>query len=255
MVKKQAERVPPTWEVPDNIYEGPHQIDKLVAAMSEGRKPSALSRWAKHADPIGFARRGLEIAIREASTEHSNALRPIINDWDHVSKLSENADTAIKQLLSGLNRWDPQKSEDIYLALRTSKAFSGSPDEKEFQVRSAASILLESAEIIQKLSASSRAQAKSLSAQNVHDGDASFRAFSVRIGETWVHLTGRAPAASKEGGPFMRFLEAAWYDAGGLLVGGTPGSVTPFISGAKAAREAFDQLTVDRCIKTGALPW
>jgi len=57
---------------------------------------------------------------------------------------------------------------------------------------------------------------KSLAGRRKNEGDVGKRAFVYRLAEGWIFLTGKRPGRSYNSrrNPFLRFVEAAWKDAG-----------------------------------------
>jgi hypothetical protein len=69
-------------------------------------------------------------------------------------------------------------------------------------------------EILQELAEHAQQRRDRLALGRKNEGDLGKRAFVYSLAEGWIFLTGRRPGRNSTRNPFLRFVKAAWTDAG-----------------------------------------
>lgn len=245
--KAIGRRCMPAWRVPADIYgEGPFLIDAIVQSCSLRTGWPADRRRAEH-----FARRGLEVSILSAVNAEEDDLGPKIARWEQVEVVAGRASGSLRQLVNvlGPETRPTRVPEEMILALRTSKVpdlMSADPA----AAQAAALALWRALELADALAGAAQGWGELLRTGRPHEGDPPYRAFAACIGVTWAYLTGKRPTAGSNGGPFQRFLAAAWIDAGGRISDDETGDdITPLLAGARHARDMLSQDEVARVVR------
>ena len=267
--RKRSQRKMPQWRpFGDEI----HDLKKPLRIDAEVRKLADLGKLTENwSGPTGFAkanclsRRALEIAIWQAKSADDGNLSPVIEDWGTISTRAAAAHKALKALIEILGpKSMPGQSiqaEHLVLPIVTSKALDrsdrrGSVEAAQREAGFRASQLFDVAQFTDAVAVAARKQATALRADWDDRGDKPFQEFSKILGEAWFCLTERLPSPSPEAGTnrFVRFLDAAWHDAGGKVetVRDTD-PLTVFVNGAKLAREFLKAAGAPH-LATGELP-
>jgi len=255
MKRRKVHKDMPKWEVPDNLQSKnlALRIDQTIAELYEGGGVPICERLRDNRDAAMYiARRGLEVAILKAGMVRQQSLGPIIEDWSSIAKAADRAQAALSFTIKNLAGGKAKGPPDIFRALQTSKAFRADNLEDMFaQVDKAANILFEAERVLGLLSASADVQSKKLKASHKNEGEADTRAFAETLGETWFALTERRPARTQRQGenPFMRFLIAAWRDAGGAIDDSQGDASTVFVRSVDAAHRALPPERTAQMIK------
>ena len=75
-------------------------------------------------------------------------------------------------------------------------------------------LLCEAHKAIKAINRSAREYEKRLSRSTGNEREHDKHAFTLRLAEAWIYLTGKLPGLGTERNPFLRFVEAAARDAG-----------------------------------------
>jgi hypothetical protein len=251
------------WLAEGNLYEGECRIDALILAMAD--RAALRARWlGREHHAVAFGRRALEVArAKGADAWHQADIGPAIEDWSALASAAEKTQEALQSFSRTLCRGKRPKEPQ---ALQRPLRFSGIFQDREVRerwdaARVAAYTIWGSYEIIERVAMNARRTERALTLGRQNSGDPGSVAFATVIGEAWIYLTGKRPAAGRQGGPFQRFLIASWFDLGGTVqVGSGEGSesgdyeITAFISLAEAARDAFPPESISAMLETDLGP-
>jgi hypothetical protein len=163
----------------------------------------------KLTDAIVFARRALVVAIEGAQTQEISRYEEYFAHWSRTADLASLAQAALGKLIKHRSRLGvaqslPQpvprswvKSGRIVVRIRRRR-----PNRT---LETAHTLCAELVNLGNKIRSRRR-----------NEGNPRKRAAVFHLAVAWVHLTGKLPGSSIEAklNPFLRFVEAAWEDAG-----------------------------------------
>lgn len=233
------------WEVPANLYDrnARFEIDDQVKALLHGGRVRLSDRWVEDIPgAIMLARRALEVAILEAQSRAEDDLGPMIDRWEIVSDAARGAHKATRKLMGALtDKGPPHHYLHLVRGLRTAKVFTGSLTERLDASIHAAQTFFQIADLMGQIADVAQRQRREISNSRKNAGDPAARGFVQMLAETWVVLTNRPPGSheAESANPFLRFLIAAWKDAGGT-VSDAGGEGTAFKRMMQAACRSLD---------------
>jgi hypothetical protein len=206
------------WEAPANI----HDTSSPLAIDDEIRKAPLESRW-QLADAIAFGRHTLAVAIEEGRKHESDQPGEILASWKRTALLAERSHRTLSQLINHIGRRGVPLSdarEPTVLVLKPPTPSGGiwvrfvraSREDTEREVEA----LRNASDMLQQLAARTQEQSYRLARERKNEGDPGKRAFVHALAVGWMFLTGRKPGRNfyPTRNPFLRFVGAAWADAG-----------------------------------------
>jgi hypothetical protein len=206
------------WKAPANI----HDTLSAFAIDDEIRKVPLQSRW-QLADAIAFGRSTLAVAIEEGRKHESHQPGEILVSWKRTALLAERSHRTLSQLISHIGRRGVPLSdarEPIALVSESPAPSGGisvrfvqpSREDTEREVEA----LRETNDMLQHLAARAKQRSYRLARARKNEGDPGKRAFVHALAVGWRFLTGRKPGRNfyATRNPFLRFVKAAWADAG-----------------------------------------
>jgi hypothetical protein len=206
------------WKAPANIHdtESPFAIDEEI------RKAPLQSRW-QLADAIAFGRHTLAVAIEEGRKHESDQPGEILASWKRTALLAERSHRTLSQLINHIGRRGVPLSDarEPTILVSKSPALSGgisvrimrpSREDTEREVEA----LRKASDTLQELAARAQQRSYRLARARKNEGDPGKRAFVHALAVGWRFLTGRKPGRNfyATRNPFLRFVKAAWADAG-----------------------------------------
>lgn len=207
MTRKRSYR---EWRKPASILEAttPLAIDREVQAAHE---QSRLAPHWKLTDAIEFGRRALIVAIEDAQTYDSHRLS---KERAHQSRTIDLAGRTRALLSIFLKHLDANKprphrvppswggSGRVYVRLTSERLLSE-------RLREALIAARDVCGQVEKLKVV-------IPGKGGSEGEPGKRAFVFRLAEAWTYLTGKRPGTNTKAArnPFLRFVAAAWRDAG-----------------------------------------
>jgi hypothetical protein len=211
-------RTPRPWKVSRKILDGTASL----AIDSEIQAAPLQSRW-QLSDAIAFGRRTLQVAIEDA--RYSENYRPgeALAYWKRTADLAGRAHRILEELIrhigpTGVPQTDivvPMDRAPVTM-VKSGKIRVGigpmgqSPD----QAKNDTTALLAALESLAGFADRCQRRRIELALRRKNEGDIGKRAFVYRLAEGWIFLTGKRPGRSYHRSPFLRFVTAAWTDAG-----------------------------------------
>jgi hypothetical protein len=207
------------WKSPAGIRDQalPFAIDDEI------RKTRLQARW-QLADAILFGRRTLEVAVEEARRRQNFRPSEILARWKRTAMLAERAHRTLNQFINYIGPRGVSPSDALGPSIRVPKSWVKSgrmsvgivqrsqtrADKREFGA------LREARKVLQELAKHARQRRLRLAQAAKNDGDPGKRVFVYLLAEGWIFLTGKKPGRNFDPprNPFLRFVEAAWTDAG-----------------------------------------
>jgi hypothetical protein len=206
------------WKAPANIHDtaSPFAIDDEIC------KAPLQSRW-QLADAIAFGRSTLAVAIEEGRKHESHRPGEILASWKRTALLAERSYRTLSQLIDYIGRRGVPLSDarQPTTLVKKSPALSGgiwvrfvqpSREDTEREVEA----LRKASDMLQQLAARAQRRSYGLARARKNEGDPGKRAFVHALAVSWISLTGRKPGRNfyATRNPFLRFVKAAWADAG-----------------------------------------
>jgi hypothetical protein len=207
------------WKVPAGIHDlsVPFSIDREI------REARLQSRWAIK-EAIRFGRRALEVAIEEADAYERDRPGEELANWTRIVDLADRAHDALDRLVRYIGPAGVPRSHILVRRERvpTTWARSGkiriavlSPGQPVDQAKKDTDGLLAARDLLAEFAGRSQQQRDRLAGRGTKVPDFGKRAFVYPLAEAWIFLTGKRPGRSFHlRNPFLRFVKAAWADAG-----------------------------------------
>jgi hypothetical protein len=251
-----------SWKVPANLYDEKayFEIDNQIKALADGGEVRLADRWAENiSGAIKLARRGLEAAIIRAQSETEDDLGPMIDRWDSLADAAGKAHKSTRKLMWALTGDEPKNYVYLVRGLRTAKVFTGSPAERQDASIYAAKAFFQLADLMGQIADAAKLQRHKLAGPRQNGGDPAGRIFAETLAEAWIALTNRPPSSheNEDANPYLRFLIAAWTDAGGTVDDSSGSAGTAFKRIADAARRSFGSGRIEEIQQLGldAIDW
>jgi hypothetical protein len=208
------------WQTPGNI----HDIASPFAIDSEIRKARLQSRW-QLADAIAFGRRTLAVAIEEASSHESYRPGKTLASWKRTALLAERSHRILSQLINHIGPRGVPVSDALGPSIQVPKSWTPSGRisvgivqrfRSREDIEREIGALRKARDILQELAAHAQHRRDRLARASKNEGDLGKRAFVYSLAEGWIFLTGKKPGRNfyATRNPFLRFVKAAWTDAG-----------------------------------------
>jgi hypothetical protein len=204
------------WKVPDGIHDlsVPFSIDREIRAAR------LQSRWAIN-EAVTFGRRVLEVAVEDAADYERYRPGEAFAYWTRMVEWADRAHEALDRLVRYIGPSGVRRS-DIVLRGRVPSTMArsgkirisvllGQPTD---QAKKDTDGLLAARDLLAEFAGRSRQRRNTLAGRRKKTADLGKRAFVYRLAEGWIFLTGKRPARSFHRNPFLRFVKAAWADAG-----------------------------------------
>ena len=218
--KLKRSRMPRRWKANDQIFD----LAVTFAIDEEIRKAQLQSRW-QLTDAVLFGRRALAVAIEDANAYENYRPGEALAYWSRTTKLAVCAHAALNDLIKHIgpagvpsgdilipmeripSSWT--KSEKIMVKLLP----RGQPLN---QAKKDLEAILAAHDACAGFASRSQQRWKGLASRRKNEGNLGKRSFVYRLAEGWIFLTGKRPGRSyiSSRNPFLRFVEAAWKDAG-----------------------------------------
>jgi hypothetical protein len=208
------------WKPPSGIRNPsvPFNIDREIRAAR------LQSSW-QLAEAIAFGRRSLEVAIEDARIYESYRPGEYLAYWTRAAGLADRAHCALKRLIRHIGPAGVPPSDILIRMDRAPLAWTKSgkmrinlhpPGQPLNQAKNDTDGLLAARVVLAGFADRSRQRRKSLAERRKNEGDMGKRAFVYRLAEGWIFLTGKRPGRNFDPSrnPFLRFVIAAWTDAG-----------------------------------------
>jgi hypothetical protein len=209
--RKKPER---RWRDPSTIGSQNAELEITKAVESIGWQ----SRWTRP-DATTFARRALEVALKEAIKYQGRRFRDQFDYWQEASQLSARASAAIKLLIRHIEPDGLKNGIEMhgYGSLRVSHSLRKLPNgnlaDRETN-KAELALLVEAYEAIKVINGSAKHYATLLTKSVGNEREHDKHVFVYRLAEAWIYLTGKLPGGGRDRNPFLRFVEAAGIDAG-----------------------------------------
>ena len=210
MVKKPRKKPDRKWRDPttDASRESFDIIEALAGATLQ-------PRWSQ-SEAKTFARLALGVAVRDAMKFQGYRSRDQIEDWQQTKEISASAASALQHLI------DHASPEGLQYGIKfgsvsspySVRLFPGGKSARRTTGKAELDVLCEAQEVIKVINRSAREYEKRLSQSTGNQREHDKHAFTFRLAEAWVFLTGKLPGLGTERNPFLRFVEAAARDAG-----------------------------------------
>ena len=208
------------WKPPPGIRNPsvPFNIDQEI------REARLQSSW-QLAEAIAFGRRSLEVAIEDSRIYESYRPGEYLAYCTRVANLADRAHCALKRLIRHIGPAGVPPSDILIRMDRVPSAWTksgkmrinlyprGQPLD---QAKNDTDGLLAARDVLAGFADRSRQRRKSLAERRKNEGDVGKRHFVYRLAEGWIFLTGKRPGRNFDPSrnPFLRFVIAAWTDAG-----------------------------------------
>jgi hypothetical protein len=208
------------WKAPDDV----HDTASPFAIDDEIRKAQLQSRW-QLPDAIAFGRRALAVSIEEARKHEGFRPGELLVSWKRTALLAERSHRTLSQLISHIGPRGVPSADFLSPSIRVPRSWAPSGRIKVGIVQRPQSradaereleALRKAREILQELAEHARQRRDRLALNRKNEGDLGKRAFVFSLAEGWIFLTGRKPGRNFDPtrNPFLRFVKAAWTDAG-----------------------------------------
>ncbi len=205
---------------PDRNWRDPSTITSLNVELEiiEAIESIDLQAWWTKAAAISFARRSLEVALRDALKYQERRSRDQFDYWQNAKNLSSQANAALKLLIrhiepDGLkNGIDVPSFDDVRVrhtlrVLPNGKVANGETNKAEL------ALLIEAQNAIKAIHRTASQYASLLTNSVGNEREHDKHAFIYRLAEAWIYLTGKPPGKGRDRNPFLRFVDAAATDA------------------------------------------
>jgi hypothetical protein len=206
------------WKVPEGI----HDLSVPFSIDCEIRAARLQSRWAIKA-AIAFGRRALEVAIEDADVYERYRPGEEVANWTRIVDLADLAHEALDRLIRYIGPAGVPQSDILVRRERVPSTWTksgkirimvGPLGQPIDQAKKDTDGLLAARDLLAGFAGRSRQRRNSLAARRKNVGDLGKSTFVYRLAAGWIFLTGKRPARSYHRNPFLRFVEAAWADAG-----------------------------------------
>jgi hypothetical protein len=215
MAEKPRKKPDRRWRDPSSISSQNTELEILNAID----RVNLQRRWPRP-DAISFARRALEVALKEAINCQAKRSRDQFDYWQKVLTLSSGAGAAIKPLiqhieLNGLKNGIDATNGFGHVRVHYAKRKLPNGDFANRETNTAElALLVEAYEAIKAIKSSAKRYAETLTRSVGNEREHDKHIFVYRLAEAWIYLTGKLPGLGRERNPFLRFVEAAGTDAG-----------------------------------------
>jgi len=194
------------------------------AIDEEIRKAQLQLRW-QLTDAILFGRRTLAVAVEDANAYANYRPGEALAYWSRTEKLAVRAHRTLDDLVKHIGPAGVPSADILVPVQRVPPSMSKSSKvvikllprgQPLDQAKKDFSALLAARDACAGIMNRTQQRRKSLASRRKNEGDMDKRAFVYRLAEGWIFLTGKRPGRSYNSrrNPFLRFVEAAWTDAG-----------------------------------------
>jgi hypothetical protein len=201
-----------------------HDLAFPFTIDDEIRKTRLQSRW-QLADAIAFGRRTLEVAIEEARKHEEFRPGEVLVRWKRTAMLAERAHQMLNQLINHVGPSGVSPSDTLAPSIRVPKTWVASErisvgivqrPKARADTKREIEALLEACRVLQELAEHAHQRRDRLAQAAKNEGDPGKRVFVYSLAEGWIFLTGKKPGRNFDPtrNPFLRFVKAAWTDAG-----------------------------------------
>jgi hypothetical protein len=207
------------WKASDQIFD----LAVTFSIDEEIRKAQLQLQW-QLTDAILFGRRTLAVAVEDANAYANYRPGEALAYWSRTEKLAVRAHRTLDDLIKHIGPAGVPSADILIPIQRVPSSFSKSslvvnllPRGQPFdQAKKDFSALLAARDACAGFANRTQQRRKSLAIRRKNEGDVGKRAFVYRLAEGWIFLTGKRPGRSYNSSrnPFLRFVEAAWKDAG-----------------------------------------
>lgn len=205
---------------PDRKWRAPSTITSpnVELEITKAVKSLDLQAWWTMPAAISFARRSLEVALRDALKYQERRSRDQFDYWQNAKNLSSQANTALKLLIrhiepDGLKSGiDVPSFDDVRVSHTLRMLPNGKVANRETN-KAELAFLIGAQNAVKAVhdTASKYASQLTNSVGNEREHDKS--AFVYRLAEAWIYLTGKPPGKGRDRNPFLRFVDVAARDA------------------------------------------
>ena len=218
--KLKRSRTPHRWKENDQIFD----LTVTFAIDEEIRKAQLQSRW-QLADAVLFGRRTLAVAIEDANAYENYRPGEALAYWSRTTKLAVRAHAALRDLIKHIGPAGVPSGDILVPMERVPSSWTKSGKitvkllprgQPPNQAKKDLEALLAARDACAGFASRSQQRWKGLASRRKNEGDLGKRSFVYRLAEAWIFLTGKRPGRSyiSRRNPFLRFVEAAWKDAG-----------------------------------------
>jgi hypothetical protein len=218
--KLKRSRTPHRWKANDQIFD----LAVTFAIDEEIRKAQLQSRW-QLTDAVLFGRRTLAVAIEDANAYENYRPGEALAYWSRTTKLAVRAHAALHDLIKRIGPTGVPSGDILVPMERVPSSWTksgkitvkllphGQPPNQE---KKDLEPLLAARDACAGFASRSQQRWKGLASRRKNEGNLGKRSFVYRLAEGWIFLTGKRPGRSyiSSRNPFLRFVEAAWKDAG-----------------------------------------
>jgi hypothetical protein len=218
--KSKRSRKSRQWKLPASI----HSPSVSFRIDQEIRAARLQSRW-QLVEAIAFGRRCLEVAIEDAGIYEGYSPGEYLAYWTRVAELADRAHSALDRLIRHIGPKGVPPSDILVRMDRVPLTWTKSgkirihlhpPGQPLDQAKNDTDGLLAARDALAGFANRSRQRRKSLAERRKNEGDVGKQTFVYRLAEGWIFLTGKPPGRNFDSSrnPFLRFVIAAWTDAG-----------------------------------------
>lgn len=216
--KLKRSRMPRRWKANDQIFD----LAVTFAIDEEIRKAQLQSRW-QLTDAVLFGRRALAVAIEDANTYENYRPGEALAYWSRTTKLAVCAHAALNDLIKHIGPAGVPSGDILIPMERIPSSLTKSQKimvkllprgQPLDQAKKDLEAILAARDACAGFANRTQQRRKSLASRRKNEGEVGKRAFVYRLAEGWIFLTGKRPGRSYDRNPFLRFVEAAWKDAG-----------------------------------------
>jgi hypothetical protein len=214
MGKKTRKKPDRKWRDPTTDA-GSNSLEIIGAVAGAALQP----RWSQ-SEANSFVRLALGVAVRDAKKFQGHRSRDQFEYWQQTADISGWAASALQRLIEhaspeGLQygiRFD-SCGYNSYSVMHLRK-LPGDKTASPTTSKAELDLLCEAHKAIKAINRSAREYEKRLSRSTGNEREQDKHAFTLRLAEAWIYLTGKLPGLGTERNPFLRFVEAAAQDAG-----------------------------------------
>jgi hypothetical protein len=218
--KLKRRRAPRQWKASGQIFD----LAVPFAIDDEIRAAQLQSRW-QLTDAVSFGRHTLAVAIEDANTYENHRPGEALAYWSRVAKSAAHVHRALNDLIKHIGPAGVPTGDILVPMVRVPSSWTKSGkmslrllprDPPPDQGKRDFDALLAACNACAGFADRSQRRRKGLASRRKNEPDLGKRAFVYRLAEGWIFLTGRRPGRSFDPtrNPFLRFVEAAWKDAG-----------------------------------------